>query len=79
MNTQPQHIFRLGFLSDQNTTLGLNLPLADTSIAAETVRTAMDSMIASGVISRHGKVPVARKSARITTQTVTDFVITPTL
>lgn len=75
MNT-PQHVFRLDFVSDQNTPLHLTLPLADTTATVDQVRHAMDAIIASGVVSRQGNIPVTRAAARITTQTVSPFAIT---
>lgn len=74
----PQHIFRLGFWSTQGHAININLPLADLTATEQTVRTAMDNIINSGVVYIRDQRPVSRKSARITTHTVTDFDIVPT-
>lgn len=70
-----QHIFRLGFISDQGNDIKINLPMANTSITQESVRAAMDAIISSGVVRVHDETPVSRKSARIATHTITDFEI----
>ena len=71
----PQHIFRLGFTTDQGNKIKINLPMADITVTDAQVQTAMDNVINSGVVRINNQFPVARESARITTHTITDFEI----
>lgn len=69
---ETRHEFNLGFLTDQNSKVSVNIPRALSTASATQVSNAMTAMIDSGAMRFSGGVPLSRYSAQLITTERTD-------
>ena len=68
-----RHDFRLGFITNRNEVMTLNVPHADTTATGTEVSAAMLDIIASGVVQSVRGEPVFRYNAELVTTERQDF------